>query len=181
MKFWKQEKFVWSQIEDKNLNILNSAALPTTTALMYQNKIEMVEKSQNIKNKEIEDKYGAMETIEEQVQLEKRDHQQFSGEVNEPKTQIHASKLIREDKDELKNKEVAEAQEDLKRQTEELLAKEGARGGHDHIWGSWWNKELGWGYKCCYSTNRYERCLGEEAKRLAVLKEYQIKLKSRVL
>ena len=47
---------------------------------------------------------------------------------------------------------------------------------HKYIWGSWWNKALGWGYKCCYVTNRYGRCLGADGKALAVLEELKVKM-----
>ena len=47
---------------------------------------------------------------------------------------------------------------------------------HKFIWGSWWNKALGWGYKCCYVTNRYGRCLGADGKALAVLEELKVKM-----
>ena len=23
---------------------------------------------------------------------------------------------------------------------------------HSSVWGSWWNKTLGWGYACCHAT-----------------------------
>ena len=25
---------------------------------------------------------------------------------------------------------------------------------HSTVWGSWWNKTLGWGFACCHATSR---------------------------
>lgn len=37
-------------------------------------------------------------------------------------------------------------------------------GGHEMVWGSYWNKESGWGYKCCHSHDRNSKCLGVQGK-----------------
>jgi len=31
---------------------------------------------------------------------------------------------------------------------------------HTSTWGSWYNKTLGWGYKCCYNTDKLSYCSG---------------------
>jgi pre-mRNA-processing factor SLU7 len=53
--------------------------------------------------------------------------------------------------------------------------------GHSSVWGSWWNKELGWGYKCCHSDEREGVCLGEKGKKRAIVKEYKIVKKKEAL
>ena len=46
------------------------------------------------------------------------------------------------------------------------------RGNHASVWGSWWNEELGWGYKCCHIVDRQNHyCLGDRGKKIALLKE----------
>eukprot|EP01017_Pseudomicrothorax_dubius_P033237 TRINITY_DN4434_c0_g1_i12.p1 TRINITY_DN4434_c0_g1~~TRINITY_DN4434_c0_g1_i12.p1 ORF type:complete len:218 (-),score=60.76 TRINITY_DN4434_c0_g1_i12:40-693(-) len=45
---------------------------------------------------------------------------------------------------------------------------------HTSVWGSWWSKELGWGFACCHSTKRDSRCLGDQGKKLALVREYKI-------
>ena len=44
---------------------------------------------------------------------------------------------------------------------------------HQSVWGSWWNKTLGWGYACCHATTRNQRCLMEKGKKMALVKEYK--------
>ena len=46
---------------------------------------------------------------------------------------------------------------------------------HEAIWGSWWNPELGWGFKCCHQTEKDAMCLGEKGKRIALAKEFKLK------
>lgn len=46
---------------------------------------------------------------------------------------------------------------------------------HSAVWGSWWNEELGWGFKCCHSNERNSVCVGEYGKVLAHKKELAIK------
>lgn len=46
---------------------------------------------------------------------------------------------------------------------------------HTAVWGSWWNPELGWGFACCWQTDRLGMCLGEKGKKLALVKEFKIK------
>ena len=44
---------------------------------------------------------------------------------------------------------------------------------HSSVWGSWWNKTLGWGYACCHATTQNQRCLGEKGKKIALVKEFK--------
>ena len=32
--------------------------------------------------------------------------------------------------------------------------------GHSMVWGSFWHKTGGWGYKCCYSFDKDSKCSG---------------------
>ena len=32
-------------------------------------------------------------------------------------------------------------------------------GNHFSVWGSWWNEELGWGFKCCHANDKRSYCL----------------------
>lgn len=43
------------------------------------------------------------------------------------------------------------------------------------VWGSWFNKYLGWGYSCCYSTQKHSYCLGIKGREKALAKEYKLK------
>ena len=37
-------------------------------------------------------------------------------------------------------------------------------GGHSTVWGSYWHKIGGWGYKCCCSFDKNSKCQGESFK-----------------
>ena len=49
--------------------------------------------------------------------------------------------------------------------------------GHMSVWGSYWHKVLGWGYRCCLSFDRNGACKGEESKKLTIKLEYDIEQK----
>jgi pre-mRNA-processing factor SLU7 len=164
LKLLKQERAIWEQIEVHGQEVFNSVATPTATELMFRKKQERKEQKEQKRNEELVSRYGQDSTT-----LGKRSSVQFEGK--------NRGKLMREDKDLLVIKEEDEIRHQMKKETESLVVKETKRGGHKNVWGSWWNKELGWGYKCCYGTNRYERCLGQNARALAVLKEYKLKNK----
>jgi pre-mRNA-processing factor SLU7 len=48
---------------------------------------------------------------------------------------------------------------------------------NDHlaVWGSWYNKYLGWGYSCCYSTQKMSYCLGLKGREKALAKEFKLR------
>jgi len=46
---------------------------------------------------------------------------------------------------------------------------------HISVWGSWYNRYLGWGYICCYSTDKLSYCGGVKGKERAIAKEFKIK------
>jgi pre-mRNA-processing factor SLU7 len=48
---------------------------------------------------------------------------------------------------------------------------------NDHlcVWGSWYNKHLGWGYGCCFSTEKHSYCAGMRGRERALAKEFKIK------
>ena len=37
--------------------------------------------------------------------------------------------------------------------------------GHKHVWGSFYNDNFGWGYKCCYSFEKNSYCKGTDGKK----------------
>ena len=49
--------------------------------------------------------------------------------------------------------------------------------GHQAVWGSYWNKMLGWGYKCCFSFDKRSKCRGEEGKIETIKREYELEMK----
>ena len=41
---------------------------------------------------------------------------------------------------------------------------------HTSVWGSWYNPTLGWGYSCCYNTDKLSFCAGIKGKERALAK-----------
>ena len=46
---------------------------------------------------------------------------------------------------------------------------------HTSVWGSWYSSIIGWGYACCYATEKMSYCLGEKGKEKALAKELRVK------
>lgn len=46
---------------------------------------------------------------------------------------------------------------------------------HISVWGSWYNRLLGWGYACCHSTDKFSYCLGNKGKEKALAAELKAK------
>lgn len=47
------------------------------------------------------------------------------------------------------------------------------RNGHTTVWGSFYHKSFGWGYKCCHSFDKNSNCKGERGLKEFYAKEYQ--------
>ena len=161
----EQEEFTWRLIENDGQKIVNSVAQPTATELMFRKKTEQVNRTEKRKMDEMEKRYGT--------------ESELLGKREAPVDLKPIAKLMKEDRDQIKVSNAEEVTERLKKETEAFIDKEQNRGGHSFIWGSWWNKELGWGYKCCHGVSKYERCLGEEAKALAILKQYKTQFQTK--
>ena len=46
---------------------------------------------------------------------------------------------------------------------------------HTSVWGSWFNKHLGWGYHCCHSNEKMSYCMGIKGRERALARELKIK------
>ena len=46
---------------------------------------------------------------------------------------------------------------------------------HTSVWGSWYNKYLGWGYACCHSSDKNSYCLGQKGKEKLLVMELKKK------
>ena len=54
-------------------------------------------------------------------------------------------------------------------------------GGHSSVWGSFWHKQFGWGYKCCMSFAKYRpgdrKCRGEAGKQESLKNQIELEVK----
>ena len=46
---------------------------------------------------------------------------------------------------------------------------------HLSVWGSWYNTHLGWGYACCYATEKLSYCSGLKGRERAITREFKLK------
>jgi pre-mRNA-processing factor SLU7 len=46
---------------------------------------------------------------------------------------------------------------------------------HTSVWGSWFNKYLGWGYGCCHSNEKMSFCIGIKGRERALARELKMK------
>ena len=46
---------------------------------------------------------------------------------------------------------------------------------HLSVWGSWYNVHLGWGYACCFSTDKMSYCSGVKGRKKALEKEFKMR------
>ena len=47
---------------------------------------------------------------------------------------------------------------------------------HLSVWGSWYSKYLGWGFACCYATDKFSYCPGIKGREKALAKEMKIRV-----
>ena len=45
---------------------------------------------------------------------------------------------------------------------------------HSSVWGSWYNPTLGWGYQCCYGTDKLAYCSGTKGRERALARELKL-------
>jgi hypothetical protein len=46
---------------------------------------------------------------------------------------------------------------------------------HTSVWGSWYNKHLGWGYDCCHANEKSAYCVGLKGRERALARELKVK------
>jgi pre-mRNA-processing factor SLU7 len=46
---------------------------------------------------------------------------------------------------------------------------------HTAVWGSWYNKYLGWGYDCCHANEKTAYCVGLKGRERALARELKAK------
>lgn len=67
---------------------------------------------------------------------------------------IEVKEEKKEEEEEEKGGKVEEKQKEVKSKFEEDVYING----HTAIWGSFWSKEQGWGFKCCRSHDKEAKC-----------------------
>ena len=152
LKLLEQEKFVWDLVERNNAE-LNTIGLPSGTEVLFKKMKEKEKETVSTKTLELLGKYGGEEHLkaDEGILYAQTEKYVEFGRDGKPKNLYDKGRgKSKYDEDRLINN-------------------------HSSVWGSWWNEELGWGYKCCFSNEKQSICLGEKGKVVALRKEFQLK------
>lgn len=152
LKLLEQEKFVWDLVERNNAE-LNTIGLPSGTEVLFKKMKEKEKETVSTKTLELLGKYGGEEHLkaDEGILYAQTEKYVEFGRDGKPKNLYDKGRgKSKYDEDRLINN-------------------------HSSVWGSWWNEELGWGYKCCFSNEKQSMCLGEKGKVVALRKEFQMK------
>lgn len=152
LKLLEQEKFVWDLVERNNAE-LNTIGLPSGTEVLFKKMKEKEKETVSTKTLELLGKYGGEEHLkaDEGILYAQTEKYVEFGRDGKPKNLYDKGRgKSKYDEDRLINN-------------------------HSSVWGSWWNEELGWGYKCCFSNEKQSMCLGEKGKVVALRKEFQLK------
>jgi pre-mRNA-processing factor SLU7 len=150
--FLSQDTFAWQHVKKYNSE-LNSVAMPTLTEMLHK---KSQAKNNLVRGKiyeELSKRYGGEGHFQEPIEgllISKEQYTEFD----------ENGKLI-------ENKHVQK--QGKSKYPEDVYPQD-----HTSVWGSWWNKQLGWGFSCCHGTDRNAICLGDKGKKIAVIKEYRL-------
>ena len=152
MNLIEQENFTWQHVKQNNSE-LNSVAMPTLTEMLFKKSRAQSNIAKGKMYEEIQQRYGGS--------------QHFADRIED----LIASKEQYEEYDEngkIVNRHLS-AKQGKSKYPEDVYPQD-----HTNVWGSWWNKELGWGFACCHGTDRNAICLGDKGKKMAIIKEYRV-------
>ena len=150
--FLHQDKFAWDHVRKYNSE-LNSVAMPTLTEMLHKKSQAMNQMQRGKLFDEMSKRYGG--------------DQHFAPHMEELLTSKDQY-VEYDEKGQVINKGVSQKQGRSK-YPEDLYPQD-----HTSVWGSWWNKELGWGFICCHGTDRNAICMGDKGKKMAVVREYRV-------
>jgi pre-mRNA-processing factor SLU7 len=152
LDFIAVDKFAWDHVK-KFDSELNSVAMPTLTALLHKKATVQNNLVKGKKFEEISKRYGGAGHFAEHIEdlIASKEHYVEYDEMG---------KIV--------NHNLSQKQGKSK-YPEDVYPQD-----HISVWGSWWNKELGWGFACCHGTDRNAICPGDKGKKLAIIKEYRL-------
>lgn len=151
-----QDRFAYMMAKQDPSAELNSYALPTLTEMRFKMTKEQKSMKKGERYELIAKQYGGEESFihnMEELLIAKEQYVEYDerGNVLDPKKTQTQGKS---------------------RYVEDVHPQD-----HTAVWGSWWNKELGWGFACCHGTDRNGNCYGDKGKKMAIIKEYKAVLK----
>lgn len=152
LEFIDQDKFAWDHVR-RHGSELNSVAMPTLTEMLHKKSKANSSLMRGKLFEEIAKRYGGADHFKEQI-----------GDLIASKE----SYVEYDQQGKIISKNLSEKQGKSK-YPEDVFPQD-----HSSVWGSWWNKELGWGFACCHGTDRNAICPGDKGKKLAIIKEYRI-------
>ncbi len=153
-EYYEQEKFAQDAKSKANVE-LNTVAMPSQAELIYKNYREKREQVRNKKKEELLSKYGGEEYLKapESILVESTDTYQEYNPDGKPikKPPVKVVKRTKYEEDVYINN-------------------------HNSVWGSYFDDELGWGYSCCLSHDKFSECKGEEGKRMQLKSNIERKI-----
>lgn len=152
LQFMDQDNFAWEHVR-KHGSELNSVAMPTLTEMLHKKSKANSSLMRGKLFEEVAKRYGGVDHFKEKLEdliASKETYVEYDQQ----------GKAISKNLSEKQGKS---------RYPEDVYPQD-----HSSVWGSWWNKELGWGFACCHGTDRNAICPGDKGKKLAIIKEYRI-------
>lgn len=121
---------------------VNNVAMPSQLQMMYKDFKEKKEKLKNRQREELLSKYGGDQHLEMPEDLKanfeaQMEHLQDLGARGGQQKLIDSRGLT-----------------GIRSKYEEDVHTNG----HTSVWGSYWHKHFGWGYRCCYSYDKNSQC-----------------------
>lgn len=152
MNLLAQEKFTWDHVK-KNKSELNSVAMPTLTEMLFRKSQAQSDITKGKLYEEIQQRYGGDTHFAPRIEdlISSKEHYVEYDQFGNALTQSQGVK------------------QGKSKYAEDIYPQD-----HTSVWGSWWNKELGWGFACCHGTDRNAICLGDKGKKMAIIKEYRV-------
>lgn len=152
LEFIDQDKFAWNHVK-KFGSELNSVAMPTLTEMLHKKSRAVNQMHKGQLYEQMSKRYGGDQHFAPQMEELLTSKEQYV-EYDEKGQVIDRGLSQKQGK--------SKYHEDVYPQD------------HTSVWGSWWNKELGWGFACCHGTDRNAICMGDKGKKMAVVREYRV-------
>jgi pre-mRNA-processing factor SLU7 len=145
MQFTQLEEFVKAGNE-KTSDELNNISMPTQAELFHRHVKDKKIKVRSDNLKRVLSKYGGEEHLEAPEEIKN------IGEVNNTYVEYNQNgKIKRAPEKRIENSSI--------------YSEDVHTNGHSSVWGSFYNSDFGWGYKCCYSFEKNSFCQGIDGKK----------------
>eukprot|EP00347_Sterkiella_histriomuscorum_P008276 403345699 len=157
-----QEGFVLDANQVGGVEV-NNIAMPSQVEIMHK---QFREKKELLKNKKMQDlisKYGGDQHLQVPEELREGMKAEIEDRLEMQKMQNHQKQAT-----------VAKFDNRGLLGVKSRFEEDNYQNSHSSVWGSYYHKLLGWGYRCCYSFVKNAKCKGEEQKKQSIRQEYDL-------